>query len=232
MHTIHSDGQRVAEIVLDSGETLRCKAVMSSAGYPETLRLLDQPPDIDPPPPGELSFVESISILDCSPAELGIDETIIFFNDSDRFHYAVPHTAIDARSGVICCPNNYAEHDDLEGTLRITSLANYGAWVGMEQEDYVAAKSQCYDLAAAAVVQHVPDFRPHVTYRDIFTPRTVEKFTGHINGAVYGAPTKVRDGRTHLDNLFICGTDQGYLGIIGACLSGISMANLHVLSES
>ncbi len=44
---------------------------------------------------------------------------------------------------------------------------------------------------------------------DIFTPRTVKKFTGHLNGAIYGAPHKVRDGRTHLANLYLCGTDQG-----------------------
>ena len=40
---------------------------------------------------------------------------------------------------------------------------------------------------------------------------------------------KVKDGRTHLENLFLAGTDQGFLGIVGAMLSGISMANLHVL---
>src|SRR2546428_9324301 len=33
------------------------------------------------------------------------------------------------------------------------------------------------------------------------------------------------------ENLFICGNDQGFLGIVGAMLSGISMANLHVRSE-
>ena len=31
------------------------------------------------------------------------------------------------------------------------------------------------------------------------------------------------------DNLYIAGTDQGFLGIIGAMLSGISMANFHIL---
>ncbi|MFI5336925.1 MAG: phytoene dehydrogenase, partial [Opitutales bacterium] len=64
---------------------------------------------------------------------------------------------------------------------------------------------------------------------DMFTPRTVQRFTGHLNGAIYGAPRKLRDGRTHLRNLYLCGTDQGFLGIIGAMLSGISMANYHVL---
>jgi len=65
---------------------------------------------------------------------------------------------------------------------------------------------------------------------DMFTPRTIQKYTGHLGGAVYGAPHKSRDGRTSIKNLYICGTDQGFLGIIGAMLSGISMANLHVLS--
>ena len=64
---------------------------------------------------------------------------------------------------------------------------------------------------------------------DMFTPTTIRRFTGHDNGAVYGAPEKHWDGTTHLKNLFICGTDQGFVGIIGAIISGISMANRHLL---
>ena len=75
----------------------------------------------------------------------------------------------------------------------------------------------------------MPDFRPAVIDTDMFTPRTIRKFTGHENGSVYGAPQKNKSGRTHLDNLFLCGTDQGFLGIIGAMLSGITMVNLHLL---
>ena len=75
----------------------------------------------------------------------------------------------------------------------------------------------------------MPDFRSHVIDTDAFTPRTITKFTSHFNGAVYGAPHKIRAGTTHLDNLFLCGTDQGFLGIIGSMLSGITIANLHLL---
>jgi hypothetical protein len=57
------------------------------------------------------------------------------------------------------------------------------------------------------------------------------KYTGHINGSVYGSPNKLKDGITPVRNLFICGTDQGFLGIVGATLSGISMANLHILQK-
>ena len=71
--------------------------------------------------------------------------------------------------------------------------------------------------------------REHTVFEDMFTPRTIEKFTGHFGGAVYGATHKSRDGRTAYDNLYLAGTDQGFLGIVGAMLSGISMANRHVL---
>jgi hypothetical protein len=63
----------------------------------------------------------------------------------------------------------------------------------------------------------------------MFTPRTIERFTGHLNGAIYGSPDKRRAGTTSLANLFICGTDQGFLGIVGALLSGVSIANAHLL---
>ena len=63
----------------------------------------------------------------------------------------------------------------------------------------------------------------------MFTPTTVHKFTGRIGGAVYGSPKKNKTGKTHLENLFLCGTDQGFLGIVGAMLSGITIANLYGL---
>jgi hypothetical protein len=66
---------------------------------------------------------------------------------------------------------------------------------------------------------------------DMFTPRTIRHFTGHVNGCVYGHPQKRWDGTTRLENLFLCGSDQGFLGIIGAMLSGIAMANRHVLRQ-
>ena len=78
-------------------------------------------------------------------------------------------------------------------------------------------------------MRFVPDFRSRVIDTDMFTPTTIRRFTGHDNGAIYGAPHKQLDGTTHLQNLFLCGTDQGYVGIIGSIISGISMANRHCL---
>ncbi|MFH0982891.1 MAG: NAD(P)/FAD-dependent oxidoreductase [Planctomycetota bacterium] len=230
-----TDGTRVTELELQSGERVTADTVLSSAGYFETLQLCS---DTREPPPqeevGKLSFFESIAITDVPPAQLGLDAAIIFFNDSPTFTYAKPEALVDVRSGVVCCPNNFERHEDLpEGTVRLTVLADFERWSGLDEKTYVRAKRECYDqiITHAVGLGAVPDFRERVIYTDTFTPRTIRKYTGRINGAVYGAPRKIRDGRTRYKNLFICGTDQGFLGIIGAMLSGISMANLHVLSN-
>ncbi|MBT3889461.1 MAG: phytoene dehydrogenase, partial [Planctomycetaceae bacterium] len=44
-----------------------------------------------------------------------------------------------------------------------------------------------------------------------------------------GATRKWFDGTTNFRNLFLCGTDQGFVGIVGSIISGISMANHHLL---
>ena len=84
-------------------------------------------------------------------------------------------------------------------------------------------------MSIASEYTRFPGLRGKVKLIDTFTPKTITRYTGHINGAVYGCPEKVKDGKTHLGNVFLCGTDQGFLGITGSMLSGISMANLHLM---
>ncbi|MBI4717056.1 MAG: NAD(P)/FAD-dependent oxidoreductase [Planctomycetes bacterium] len=224
-------GSRVSEIVLSSGEVLTADAVLSSAGYWETMRLCTS--HGKPPPPdevGRVSFVEVIAVLDELPARLGHEATITFFNEAETFTYARPDEPVDFRSGVICCPSNYEGHEDMpEGLFRVTWLANAEAWMSGDDAAYRARKAALREPFLRFAERCMPGAGAHVVYVDIFTPRTIQRYTGHINGAVYGAPRKRRDGRTPLSNLFICGTDQGYLGIVGAMISGVTIANLHVL---
>ncbi|MBP9891096.1 MAG: NAD(P)/FAD-dependent oxidoreductase [Planctomycetes bacterium] len=99
--------------------------------------------------------------------------------------------------------------------------------------DYRGAKQAFYERSVNAVTPaHLPDFRASVQLVDMFTPRTITHYTGHEGGAVYGSPKKSRTGETSIKGLTLMGTDQGFLGIIGAALSGISMANRWVLKES
>lgn len=238
VRSILARGQRAVGVVLDNGEFVEADRILSSAGYVETMRLCNHQPAAASPPEqsaaaGDITFVESIATLDCQPAALGHDETIVFYSNVPKFTYANPAEPCDVTSGIVCSPNNFAYDEPLdEGAIRITALANKDCWMNYSDEEYAAAKQIWNDRIVASALHHVPDFRQHVVDTDMFTPRTIRKFTGHVNGCVYGAPEKRWDGRTHLDNLFVCGTDQGFLGIVGSMLSGIGIANQHALRQS
>jgi phytoene dehydrogenase-like protein len=222
---------RVTRIVLENDEQLEARNVVSSAGWCETMRLCDDgQPVVTSRTPGQLSFCETIATLDAQPSDLGHDRTITFFNDHDKFVWRKPEDLCDVRSGVICSPNNFAYEEPLDaGTMRVTVLANFDRWRALDEDSYRIEKLRWYDRITESAVRFVPDYRARVVETDMFTPTTVVRYTGHDNGAVYGAPEKQLDGRTHLDNLFVCGTDQGFVGIIGSITSGIAMANRHCL---
>ncbi|MCR4411832.1 MAG: FAD-dependent oxidoreductase [Thermoguttaceae bacterium] len=115
-------------VVLDDGTEIAARCVLSSIGWRETMRLCGVPAG-DLPPAGQISFVESISVLDVPPARLGMNETAVFYNDSPAFHYARPDEAIDPRSGVVCSPDNFDYPTPAEeNILRVTCLANYDRW--------------------------------------------------------------------------------------------------------
>lgn len=231
---ILTDGKHTTGVELEGGETLEARRVLSSAGWCETMRMCDDGQAVTSRAPGQLSFCEAIATLDVPPSQLDYHQTITFFNDSPTFNWQKPTGEMcDVRSGVICSPDNFEYGKPLgeEGTMRVTVLADQDRWMKLAEDDYPLHKHRWWDRINASAVRFVPDYRARVIDTDMFTPGTIVRYTGHDNGAVYGAPEKQLDGATHLDNLFICGTDQGFVGIVGAIMSGISMANMHCLRE-
>jgi phytoene dehydrogenase-like protein len=224
------EGDRVARVVLDDGSEVLARKVLSSAGWLETMRLCSDVSAAGPKAPGQLSFAETMSVLDAQPKALGYDRTMVFFNDGPKLHWEKPAELVDVHAGVVCSPNNFAyDEPPGEGLIRVTCLANYDRWAALSPEEYRRQKLRWYDEMLASAVRFVPDFRHRIVDTDMFTPKTIRRFTGHVNGAVYGAPDKHPDGTTHLSNLFVCGADQGLVGIVGAIISGIGMANRHLL---
>jgi phytoene dehydrogenase-like protein len=244
---------RAVVLVLDNGLEVTADHIISSIGGPETELLMREPTSTERPEraeadvlplakAGRLSYVETITVLNLQPGKLGWgDDTIVFFNDSARFAYERPIDQVDSRSGVICLPNNFVYPDGQylpEGLFRCTCLANYDLWAHLPEEVYQADKMRWYTRVTAGAQRFLPPLSaPDALTRatvatDMFTPRTITRFTGHLAGAIYGSPEKNRQGLTKLDNVYLCGTDQGFLGIVGAMLSGISMANYHILQKS
>jgi phytoene dehydrogenase-like protein len=233
---------RAAGVELDDGAVITADHVLSSAGAPETEALLAAGglPTPRPTAPGRLSFVETISVLDRPPAALGwAGDTIVFFSEGRRFDYVCPEAPVDVRSGVICLPNNFAYEPGealAEGWFRVTSLARPEDWAAWPEPEYRARKQEWFGAVQASARRFLPpvpdaDLAAATVATDMFTPRTITRFTGHQRGAVYGSGVKHRRGLTAAPNVYLCGTDQGFLGIVGAMLSGISMANHHILQR-
>lgn len=229
---IVSDGDSVDRIILDNGEEIRAKRYLSSAGWPETMKLCGLPDAAAQLPAGKLGFIETISVLDAPPKKFGHDKTIVFFNDSERFDYRNPNELVDLRSGVVCSPNNFAYTEPLEeNMIRITALANYDLWRQLSPEEYRRQKLLWYERTLESAARFIPDFRRHVVDVDMFTPLTIQRYTGRERGAIYGAADKKYDGLTPFKNLFVCGADQGMVGVIGALVSGVAIANKYALAD-
>ncbi|MDR1906735.1 MAG: NAD(P)/FAD-dependent oxidoreductase [Puniceicoccales bacterium] len=237
---IETENGKVAGIVLSDGKCIPCDSVLSTIGYPETVKLYDKE-NFKTTPKGQLSFCEAIAIFDQQPKEFGWNDTIIFFEKNPQFLYQKSSDEIETSSGVICLPNNfhYSEGQAMdEGILRVTALANYEKWKALPDTAYQAMKKHCFERLIEQAVKILGDkylefntWKNNLLDRDFFTPLTIERFTGRVNGAIYGSPEKIYDGVLPIKNLFLCGTDQGFLGIIGSMLSGISIVNRHLLLE-
>src|SRR6185295_9244740 len=136
---------RIESVELDNGATVSADTILSSAGAAETLLLCSdlgrEMREDAQQQAGAMTFMESISVLDTLPENLGHATTIVFFNNSERFVYRPPEDYIDPRSGVICCPSNFQYAEPLaEGCVRVTSMANYELWKSLPADSYRAKK--------------------------------------------------------------------------------------------
>jgi phytoene dehydrogenase-like protein len=227
---LHKD-RKVSGVELETGEEIYCDMLLSTIGYEETMKLLDQQtPDKST---NRLGFIESIFQLPVSCRHgLPRDRTIIFYNIAEKFSYERPKTHVDFNSGVICFPSNFQDIEpQVYFEIRSTHLADYFSWKSLQADQslYLAKKAESSQRSVETIEKIIGNFSQNIVYEDTFTPLTIERFTAKKEGAIYGSPKKFKNGKVGYDNMFLAGTDQGFLGIIGSMLSGISMVNQHIL---
>lgn len=216
-------------VLTDKGEEIFAQKIFSSAGLPETLKLAGARPLAKV---GAMTFMESIALLEKKTDPKDFGATIVFYNDSEKYNYEGAAEFYDARSAVVCCPDNYDIQDRQgPGCLRVTFMANYEKFKALGRSEYLEKKEEAFEKAMAIAKNMFSSFDNRVVFKDVFTPTTVERYTWHDRGTVYGSPDKTRNGKCPIDGLYIIGTDQGFLGIVGSILSGISIGNLYGLMD-
>lgn len=226
---LRRDGVAVG-VRLGDGTELTAENVLSTAGIPETIRLSgwpEKPVDFC----GRMSFMETVSMLPRHQVDATMgNRTIVFYSTAPTFCYRQPATMLDTSWGVICCPENFADGTPSStAQLRVTNAASHPLWQALSRKAYVVAKARWTNASVRASEEIIGQYQQSIVYQDSFTPVTIERFTRKAAGAVYGSPVKLRDGLTPVPNLFVAGTDQGYLGIVGALLSGVTIVNKYLL---
>ncbi|MFZ4714423.1 MAG: phytoene desaturase family protein [Bacteriovoracaceae bacterium] len=226
------------KVTLESGEELFCKKVFSSMGYPETMNIVEGSvasqlkSNLEI---GKLTFCESIFVTRNKMDKSNTEATIIFYNDQAKYHYQQAEDYFDDRSAVLCFTDNFNNSDySSEGIVRVTFMANYELWKNLKDSSnafYLKKKEEVAEASLKILKKAIPHLELDIVFKDVFTPTTITRYTSHFQGTVYGSTTKTRNGKTSIPGLYIIGTDQGFLGIVGSMLSGISMANLYGLME-
>jgi phytoene dehydrogenase-like protein len=99
-------------------------------------------------------------------------------------------------------------------------------------EAYEALKERIAESLLAFIEQRYPGFRDLVSYVEVSTPLTVENFTGHVRGSVYGVPATPERFRlpylrvqTPVRGLYLTGADVGSLGIMGGLMGGVATSS-------
>ena len=191
-----------------------------------------------------IAFVETIiRARTAQPSALGWgDDTIVFFNDSRALlDYRAAEGQVDLRSGIICFPNNF-EYGAGRGPRRRDASASRASrtttrWAGLPEETLPrrtrSAGSARSTAAPGASFRRWPmrDARGGHAWRPTCSrPRTVERFTGHIRRRdLRRRRTRTPTGARRSPTCISAAPTRGMLGIVGAMLSGITMANRHVL---
>lgn len=227
---IHGDGQQIASVTDDKGETHQARAFVSCIGARETAILCNPPPpEWIEATPGQIGFLETIFTLSQSPSSLGLKACTIFRNKEAFFKYSPPADPVDYDCQVYCMPGNYDGCEEIPAgrQLRMTHLANPVYWLTLSPDASREAKNEVLIRQKEILAASWPGLPEAILSAEIMTPKTVFRYSGHLNGCIYGSPDKFRSGTCSLENLFLCGTDQGLLGIVGSLISGIATVNRH-----
>jgi phytoene dehydrogenase-like protein len=99
-------------------------------------------------------------------------------------------------------------------------------------KDYNDLKKHIAEAMIAFVNKRLPGFAGLVDFYEVSTPLTVQQFTGHKRGSIYGVPaTPERFGydwlrpETPVQGLYLTGCDVSSLGIVGAMQGGVATAS-------
>lgn len=238
---IIADGDRVRGVVLDNGQQITAPVVVSNADPVQTCELLGAHAD-----PGYRAHVEQLrpslsaavmflaTDLDVAAAGLAHETFVYDHWDHDETYRRI--LAGEVPSLVVTVPtlSDPSLARGNEHLITLTALLPYDAVSSWRDR-----KPHYERLMLDQLDRMVPGIRERLTLAEGGTPRTMERYTLNLRGAIYGweqtpdqSTTERLPHRTSTDGLYLAGhwTQPGG-GVLSAMSSGVKTAEL-VAGES
>ncbi|MCJ8170637.1 phytoene desaturase family protein [Atopomonas sediminilitoris] len=238
---ILTENGAVCGVTLESGETVRCKAVVSNASPLHTFNeMLDseQPPlaiqqDMKSRRMGTSAVVIYMG-LDCTPQELGVTTASSFIYETmdDEAIYRSMNSLEAPMGGMFTCYNFEDPDCAPAGKSQVVLVClQYGdVWKDVAAEDYAATKYAFAERLIDMVAKVYPKLREHIEEVEVATPLTMMRYLNTPSGAIYGFRQSTEDSallRERLKGvpgLYMAGSWTGMGGFQPTYMAGESTA--------
>ncbi|NMA47635.1 MAG: NAD(P)/FAD-dependent oxidoreductase [Lentisphaerae bacterium] len=229
---IYVDGSRRVRAVSINGREVACKAVVGNGSLP---RLVHELVGDEHFASEYLEKLKQVRLSNSScQVYVGIKEgeklpyigDLLFTSTWPEFDAAaLSSRKISSRTYSVYYP------EIRPGTNKYSVVASmnalYGDWATMSKEEYRAAKKDMIEDTLDALSLYIPSIRSIADYTEAATPKTFQRYTGHVAGATFG--TKFEGLRPSMD----IGKQVGGLhhtGSVGIIMSGwLGAANYGVI---
>ena len=185
-------GQKVAcGIVAANGRVIRAKAVLSNANIKNTIFRLAGAENFSADFVAQAEAVR-INTSSCQ-VYFGIrkGESIPHIGDL-VFTSAAPHYSNEELTDFHTTSRTFSVYypDTRPGSDRYTVVASlngrYPDWKSLSEEDYELHKRRMIEESLVALEKFIPDVRTKIDWQEAATPRTIERYTTHLNGTSFG----------------------------------------------
>lgn len=228
------DRGAVRGVVLETGEEIAAHMVISSAGGAETARLAGATSAPALPAESAISAFETVLDYDGDTVAEGATHSLVFASFRRSFDWTLE--AVGEGVPYLTASVSDAYAGDIAAFPHQIKIGSYCAgrdWIGRTAVAYAEAKARRQAELIESLKAVFPGVRAErARLVESLTPATVARYTHHVDGAIYGAQAKNFSGVGESHGLYICGNDQGGIGIIGAAISGLAMANRALLDMS
>jgi phytoene dehydrogenase-like protein len=186
------DGHKVAAgIVAKGGRVIRAKAILSNANIKNTILRMAGEENF---PRDYIEEAEKVRINSSScQVYFGIrkGETIphigdlVFTSAASKFSSGeLTDFRTTSRTFSVYYPETRPGSDRY--TVVVSLNGQYPDWQILSEEAYETHKQRLIDESLTALEKFIPDVRSKIDWMEAATPRTIERYTTHMNGTSFG----------------------------------------------